>query len=39
MEKVIVMYVECKRCGEKGCHIEDNRGQGMIRDRQRWYGC
>jgi len=33
-EEVIVMYVQCKRCGEKGCHIEKNRRQEVIKDRQ-----
>ena len=32
-------YVECKRCGQKGCQVEENRGQGVILDRQKWYGC
>ena len=32
-------YVECKRCGQKGCQIEENRGQGVISDRQKWCGC
>jgi len=35
-EEVIVMYVECERCGKKECHVENNRGQGVIRNRQRW---
>jgi len=34
-KEVIVTYVQCKRCGEKGCHVEENRRQGMIKDRQR----
>jgi len=25
-EEVIVMYVECKSFGEKGYHVEENRG-------------
>ena len=32
-------YVQYKRCGEKGCHVEENRRQGIIKDRQRWCGC
>jgi len=36
---VIVSYVECKRCGRKGCHIEENRKQRVTSDRQKWYGC
>ena len=35
MKEVIVTYVQCKRCREKGCHVEKNRRQGMIKDRQR----
>jgi len=31
--------VECERCGRKECHMEENRGQGVIRDRQKWCGC
>ena len=38
-KEIIVTYVKCERCGEKGCHVEDNRGQGIIRDKQRWCGC
>jgi len=29
------MYVECKRCGKKRCHVEENRGQRVISNRQR----
>jgi len=36
---VIVLYVECKRCGQKGCHVEENREQGVISGRQKWCGC
>ena len=25
MEEVIVTYVQCERCGEKGCHVKKNR--------------
>ena len=32
-------YVECKRCGQKGCQVEENRGQEVISDRQKWCGC
>jgi len=31
--------VQCERCREKGCHVEENRRQEVIKDRQRWYGC
>jgi len=30
MKEVVVSYLVCKRCGERGCHVEDNRGQGVI---------
>ena len=33
------MYVECEKCEQKGCHIEENKGQRMILDRQKWCGC
>ena len=33
--EVIVLYVECERCGQKGCQVEKNRGQGVISDRQK----
>jgi len=39
MEKVIVMYVQCKRYREKGCHVEENKRQRVIKDKQKWYGC
>jgi len=39
MEEVIVTYVKYKRCGEKRCHVNENRGQGVIKNRQRWCGC
>jgi len=29
MEEIVVSYLTCK-CGEKGSHVEDNRGQGVI---------
>jgi len=33
IEEVIVTYVECEKCREKGYHVDDNRGQEVIRDR------
>jgi len=39
MKEVIVSYVECERCEQKGCQVEENRGQGVISDRQKWCGC
>jgi len=38
-KEVIVSYVECKRCRQKGCQVEENRGQEVISDRQKWCGC
>jgi len=38
-KEVIVLYVECERCGQKGCHVEENREQEVISDRQKWCGC
>ena len=32
-------YVECERCRKKGCHVKENRGQRVIRNRQKWCGC
>jgi len=34
-EEVIVIYVQCERYGEKGCHVGKNRRQGVIKDKQR----
>jgi len=31
--------MECEGCGQKGCHVEENRGQRVISDRQKWCGC
>ena len=25
-KEVVVSYVECERCGQKGCQVEENRG-------------
>jgi len=38
-KEVIVLYVECERCRQKGCHVEENREQEVISDRQKWCGC
>ena len=35
MKEVIVTYVKYERCGNKGCHVEENKGQEVIKDRQR----
>jgi len=34
-KEVIVSYMECERCGQKECHMEENREQGVISDRQK----
>jgi len=34
-KEVIVSYVECERCGQKGCHMEENREQEVISGRQK----
>ena len=39
IREVIVTYIEYERCRQKGCHVEENRGQGVILNRQRQYGC
>jgi len=42
-KEVVVSYLVCERCGEQGCHVEDNRGQGVIpwtkRKTLSWCGC
>jgi len=41
-EEIVVSYLTCK-CGEKGSHVEDNWGQGVIPfwkwKELSWYGC
>jgi len=39
IKEVIVLYMKCKRCGRKECHVEENREQEVISDRQKWCGC
>jgi len=29
-KEVVVLYLTCERCKSQGCHVEDNRGQGVI---------
>jgi len=40
--EVVVSYLTCERCGSQGCHVEDNRGQGVISRRKleemKWCG-
>ena len=42
-KKVVVSYLICEGCGEQGCHVEDNRGQGVIpwarHKALSWCGC
>jgi len=42
-KEVVVSYLVCERCGERGCHVEDNRGQGVIpwtkQKALSWCGC
>jgi len=42
-KEVVVLYLVCKRCRERGCHVEDNKGQGVIpwtkRKTLSWYKC
>ena len=39
----VVTYLKCSRCGEGGCHVEDDRGQGVVpywkREKMNWCGC
>ena len=37
-KEVIVTYMQYERYGEKGCHVEKNRRQEVIKDKQRQYG-
>ena len=34
-----MIYVECKKYREKRCYMEENRGQGVISNRQKWCRC
>jgi len=39
----VVTYLECSRCGEGGCYMENNQGQGVVpywkREKISWCGC
>ena len=39
----VVTYLKCLRCGEGGCHVEEDRGQGVVpywkREKMNWCGC
>ena len=34
IREVVVLYLTCEGCGSQRCHIEDNRGQGVISRRK-----
>jgi len=36
---MIVLYVKCKKYRQKGYYVEENRGQGIISNKQKWCGC
>jgi len=38
IEEVIALYMECGRCRQKGYYKEENRGQEVIRNKQKWCG-
>jgi len=39
----VVTYLKCSECGEGGCHVEDDQGQGVVlywkREKISWCGC
>jgi len=39
----VVTYLKYSRCGEEGCHVEDDQGQGVVpywkREKINWCGC
>jgi len=41
-KKVVVSYLACERCRKRGCHMEENKGQGVISNRKleemKWCG-
>jgi len=41
-QEAIVTYLRCQKCGEGGCHVEDDWGQGVIpywkREKKNWCG-
>jgi len=39
IEEVIVTYMQCERCREKRYYMEENRRQGVIKNKQRWCRC
>ena len=32
--EVVVSYLTCERCGKRGCHVKENRGQGVISNKR-----
>jgi len=38
-EEIIASYVECGKCRKKRYYKKENRGQEVVKDRQRWCGC
>jgi len=42
-KEVVVSYLVCEGCGEQGCHVKDNRGQGVLpwtkHKKLSWCGC
>jgi len=36
---MIVTYTNCRGCGRKGSYVEDDRGQGVLKDRTFWCRC
>jgi len=43
MEEVVVMYLECEWYGKKEMYVEENRGQGVLKEKRweetKWCGC
>ena len=43
IEEVVATYIECRWCGKKGMHRENNRGQAVLRGRKleeaKWCRC
>jgi len=42
-QEAIVTYLKCLRCGEGGCHVEEDWGQGVVpywkREKMNWCKC
>jgi len=37
--ELIATYAKCNRYRRKRCYVEENRGQGVVSDKQKWCGC